>query len=88
MMEVVKIGNAKPDDVVIEELETLLRQAKNGKIRAIYCAVSLITEETAWVWAGSSDRFTALGVISRMIYNINKKMDEEAKDWNPELEKE
>jgi hypothetical protein len=77
-LKVVAIGNAIPDDEVVDVLRDLLERAKAGEIRSIAFVAGTVDSSTVTGLAGVADRMVTLGHLSRLQYRIHKDMDVDA----------
>lgn len=90
MVDVVKIGKAKPVDVIVDELKNMLKAAEAGEIRHI--AVAFTVKDGGVVTANfgaEGDAYRTLGAVYRMAHRLNKELDDMAKDYDfPEGKKD
>lgn len=84
MVDVVKIGKAKPVDTVVNELRNMLAAAEAGEIRHI--AVAFTVKDGGVVTANfgseEGDTYRILGAIYRMAHRLNKELDDMARDYD------
>ena len=81
-MEVVKIGKAAPNEDVIEQLEWLLKEAKDGKIRALMWVTECLDESHMHGITNGLTNYKALAYLYRLAHRIQLTMDVEC--YEPE----
>jgi hypothetical protein len=70
-MKVVEIGLAKPNKDVIEGLEELLEEAKQGRLRG-YCVTAAMADGSTMSYImGKSDSITMLGLATALMLDIS-----------------
>ena len=58
------------NELVIETLESLLKQAKEGDIQGIHAIVTDSQNDVKWLWSGTFQRYTTLGAIEDLKHNL------------------
>jgi hypothetical protein len=82
-MDIVKIGKAAPDEVVVATLEDLLESAKNGKVRAVIIAAKMDDGTSAHITQGYFDHVEMVGFLYRMLHKTNLLLDNHTFEIGP-----
>ncbi len=84
MIDVVKIGKAKPVEAVVNELRSLLEAAEAGEIRHFSIAFTVADGGVVTANFGSEegDAYRTLGAICRLAHRLNKDLDDAARDYD------
>lgn len=77
--QIFALPSAGPDMDVVAELERLLDEAREGRIRALV-SIYDTGAHVDQVWAGRFDRFQMLGMLARLTHRIQVGMDDQAED--------
>jgi hypothetical protein len=81
-MEIVKIGKAVPNECVVYEFETLLKRAKEGKIRGFGIVMCLDNDAVVNGFHGELMPTQILGALARMQHRINLDIDKDEAVWD------
>lgn len=60
---------------VVEHLEDLLKRAKGGEVVSITSIFEVSGGVVEHAWTGTNDLFTLLGYASRLMYVLQKRID-------------
>lgn len=83
MIDVVKIGKAKPVEVVVNELREMLKAAESGEIRHISVAFTVANGGVVTANFGhTDDAYKTMGALHRLLFRMNKDLDENSNDYN------
>lgn len=90
MVDVVKIGKAKPVDTIINEFREMLKAAEAGEIRHVAMAFTVADGGVVTACFGSEgDAYRTIGAVYRLLHRLNKDLDEAARDYDfPEGKKD
>lgn len=84
MIDVVKIGKAKPVKEVVDEARDFLKAAESGEIRQVYAVFftadgSVVTMSAG---AGEGDIYKSIGALHTMIHRIQRDTDNGVRSYN------
>lgn len=83
MIDVVKIGRAKPVREVVEELRLMLKSAEEGNIRHISVAFTVADGGVVTAnFGGEGDAYRVIGAVNRLAHRLNKDLDESSRDYD------
>ena len=74
MVEVIKIGLAKPDQHIVDAVQQLLRDAKSGELRTLVF-IGKATDGSYQHYVGGDDKMDTLSQLSRLQHRINITLD-------------
>ena len=83
MIDVVKIGRAKPVEAVVNELRALLKSAEAGEIRHFAIAFTVADGGVVTAHFGSEgDAYKVIGAVNRLAHRLNKNLDDNTRDYD------
>ena len=74
MVEVVKIGRAKPDPHIVDAVKQLLKDAESGDLRTLVF-IGKSTDGSYQHYVGGDDKLDTLAQLSRLQHRINITLD-------------
>ena len=76
VFEVVAIGQAQPDQGVVETLEAMLERAKAGEVRGVVIMARLRDESHDHAMAGQREVIPLIGQLHRLIHRVQIDADQ------------